>query len=200
MANIKKWILKHKIVFMSALMLVMVPLSAFASGTSVSDSTAKSGTNWVVLANGDLFTLNSTAVDTFFYNNSNALAVKVGSASVVEHWYHSDGSGGWVLDSSYPSSNLNANTTYNISNNGLNSAPKNANVGVYSDTSGTTFFFKIAPPPPPAPPAQMAHLQTLVDNVLQVLQTGGLLGVGLAILATMLGVSLVPRLVRLFLH
>lgn len=180
MNHIKEWLIKHKIMFLTTLILLGVPISAFAAslGGPAPESSLQDFMNQYPTSSGY-----SYYVESYDYNGT--------------HWVQ------------YLASKT-ALTYTGTTVTGLNSTPMlsqdgNGNWVVYyansqNLSSVTNVNFTHPPTLVVQPVAKTAGVQSVIAGVLGVLQDGGLVSKGLAILAIMLGVSLVPRLTRLFLH
>lgn len=191
-AKFKSFSIAQKVGLMAVIMTVFSPLSAFAAVTNtLADNTAPgastgyysyvgtvTGTHWV-LVKGDS--------SSYFYESADSNGgVDIYVKGTATAYYEDNNT--WVKLGDYSDGSM---TTQ-----GVTLSQLHGNASIYTDTSKSGFFFK--PALPVATLAGVAQVPTAILHPMT--QVGGILGVGLAILAIMLGVSLVPRLTRLFLH
>lgn len=185
MEKIKQWLLGHKALLLTAIMVFAIPLSAFAATplTSEAIKTIKDNQGnykyYTVVprsGNDSQFYVAYTNYPFKYTGNDNSLS----------------------LDSSYDFMGLVVDTSGSVystsfsstSTLGFNGVVLGSNYNIVNSVTGDVFF---------SPPWTLKQgMEIVPETVVKTLTTGGLLGLGLTILAIGLGVLLVPRLVRSF--
>lgn len=181
----KKWLL-----ILSVVVGILIPTSAFAASPTYPDVMSVVNGKPYIVANDNsgrtwLVVLPSNYSGKIFVDSTNYLSQDGGNKWSL---YHPSGSS-WVSDGS----NMSYGSFFTITD-------KNSifvsTMSIYNSDKSTVFFR----PTPGLEVATIAGVDQLPTAVLHPIQDGGLLLVGLAILAIMLVVSLVPRLRFWFLH